>query len=161
MLFAYYEVLDPKLSMEELYEMNVSVLLPAFQKIAEFVDANKTFFQRILHFALTLTAKSDHKNDLSAGYIMSAEPYRKTEGIHYHFDRCPIAEFAKKHGYVNIMPAFCNADCPSMNMIHGTLIRKHTCANAHICDYWIVGDQSKNTKEHPKKTDTDGYWYND
>lgn len=36
-----------------------------------------------------------------------------------------------------------------------------TCANADICDYWIVGDESEAAKAHPKKTDDKGYWYND
>jgi hypothetical protein len=34
-------------------------------------------------------------------------------------------------------------------------------ANADICDYWIVGDESEEAKKHPKKTDEKGYWYND
>ena len=46
-------------------------------------------------------------------------------------------------------------------MIHGHLIRKHTCANSDICDYWIVGDVSEAAKEHHKKIDDKGYWYND
>ena len=41
------------------------------------------------------------------------------------------------------------------------MIRKHTCANSNVCDYWIVGDKSEATKEHPKKTDEKEYWYND
>ena len=50
---------------------------------------------------------------------------------------------------------------PAMEMIHGHLIRRYTCANADLCDYWIVGDESEAAKEHPKKMDDKGYWYND
>lgn len=158
MLFAYYEVLDPKPSIDELYEMNTAVLLPSFQKMAGIVNVNKPFFRRLLHLAFVITAS---KGFDPSGYIMKVEPYNKTEGVKYHFDRCPIAEFAKKHGYLDIMPAFCNADYPAMNVIHGALIRRHTCANSNICDYWITGDQSTIAKEHPLKTDDKGYWYND
>ena len=87
------------------------------------------------------------------------EPYSK-DGVRYHFDRCPVAEFAKAHGYLNIMPAFCNCDYPAMEYINAALIRKHTCANSDVCDYLIVGDESKTAKEHPKETDEQGYWYN-
>ena len=66
-----------------------------------------------------------------------------------------------KYGYLDIMPAFCNSDYPAMEYINAALIRKHTCANSDICDYWIVGDKSEEAKEHPKKTDEKGYWYND
>ncbi len=38
MLFAYYEVFDPKPSINELYEMNAAVFLSSFQKLA--VNAN-------------------------------------------------------------------------------------------------------------------------
>ena len=72
----------------------------------------------------------------------------------------PVAEFAKAHGYLNIMPAFCNCDYPAMEYINAALIRKHTCANSDVCDYLIVGDESKTAKEHPKETDEQGYWYN-
>lgn len=48
-----------------------------------------------------------------------------------------------------------------MEMIHGHLIRKYTCANSDKCDYRIVGDESEAAKKHPKKTDEKGYWYND
>lgn len=162
MLFAYYEVLDPKPSIDELYEMNVAVFLPAFQKLAGVVNANKPLLQRLLHLGFVLTAKKDRKlQKQSAGYIMEVEPYSKTEGVRYRFRRCPIAEFAKEHGYLDLMPAFCNTDYPAMGMINGALIRRQTCANSDLCDYWIVGDHSDIAKDHPRKTDEEGYWYNE
>lgn len=161
-LFAYYEALGHQPTLDELYEMNVAVFLPSFQKMARIINANKPLLRRLLHLAFVITAKRDSQAfDQPTGYIMKAEPYRKTEGVRYHFDRCPIAEFAKAHGYLNIMPAFCNADYPAMDVIHGALIRRHTCANSTICDYWIVGDESEYAKAHPRKTDEAGYWYND
>ena len=163
MLFAYYEALNHEPSMDELYEMNVEAFLPSFQKLAGVVNANKPVLRRLLHLGFVMTANSkDNKSpDQPTGYIMDVEPYSKTEGVRYHFDRCPIAEFGKAHGYLDIMPAFCNSDYPAMDIIHGALIRKHTCANSNICDYWIVGDESEIAKTHPRKTDEKGYWYND
>ena len=158
-LFAYYEVLNHEPSLDELYQMNCEVFLPEFKKMAGIVNANKSFLRRLLHLAFVMTAKTDEGRD--GGYIMKVEPYNKEEGVRYRFERCPIAEFAKGHGYLNIMPAFCNSDYPAMEYINAALIRKHTCANSDICDYWIVGDESREAKEHPRKTDSDGYWYND
>ena len=158
-LFAYYEVLNREPSLEELYQMNCEVFLPEFKKMAGIVNANKSFLRRLLHLAFVMTAKTDEGRD--GGYIMKVEPYNKEEGVRYRFERCPIAEFAKSHGYLNIMPAFCNSDYPAMEYINAALIRKHTCANSDACDYWIVGDKSQEAKEHPRKTDRDGYWYND
>lgn len=157
-LFAYYEALEHKPDMKELYEMNCEVFLPAFKKMAGIVNANRPLLRRALRLAFALTARTDEGR--VGGYIMKVEPYSK-DGVRYQFYRCPIAEFAKTHGYLNIMPAFCNSDYPAMEYINAALIRKHTCANSDVCDYWIVGDKSKMAEEHPKKTDEQGYWYND
>ena len=158
-LFAYYEVLNHEPSLDELYQMNCEVFLPEFKKMAGIVNANKSFYRRLLHLAFVMTAKTDEGRD--GGYIMKVEPYNKEEGVRYRFERCPIAEFAKSHGYLNIMPAFCNSDYPAMEYINAALIRKHSCANSDVCDYWIVGDESREANEHPRKTDSDGYWHND
>lgn len=162
-IFAYYEVQDQKPSVEELYEMNNQTFLPSFEILGKIVNANKPFLLRLMNVAFVSTAKKDSKNleKDPNGYIMKVEPYDKEKGIHYRFDRCPIAEFAKAHNYLDLMPAFCNGDYPAMNLMHAGLIRKHTCANSNTCDYWIVGDQSPYLKEHPRKKDEDGYWYND
>lgn len=92
---------------------------------------------------------------------MQVEPFDKEIGIRYSFTKCPIADFAREHGYVHLMPALCNPDYPMMEPAHGGLIRENTCARGGICDYWIVGDQSPYLKEHPRKTDEEGYWYNE
>lgn len=157
-MLAYYEVMNHEPSIDELYEMNCKVFLPSFKKMAGLVNANKPFFRRVLHLAFSKTAKIDE--GIEGGYIMKVEPYSK-DGIRYRFDRCPVSEFAKAHGYLNIMPAFCNCDYPALECINASLIRNHTCANSDVCDFLIVGDESEIAIEHPKKMDEQGYWYND
>ncbi|MBQ9300594.1 MAG: L-2-amino-thiazoline-4-carboxylic acid hydrolase [Clostridia bacterium] len=163
MIFAYYEALDRAPGMDELYDMNCEAFLTGFKGLAKVANANRPFVRRILHMAFRATAKSKYNCDprQPTGYIMKVDPYDRETGPRYIFERCPIAEFAKAHGYLDIMPAFCNSDYPAMEMIHGHLIRKYTCANADLCDYWIVGDESETAKAHPKKKDAKGYWYND
>lgn len=143
--------------------MNNQTFLPAFESLGRIVNANHPLMLRILQGTFVLTAKKDSRNpeERPTGYIMKVEPFDKKKGIHYQFDRCPIAEFAKEHNYLDLMPAFCNGDYSAMEMMHAGLIRKYTCANSDVCDYWIVGDKSPYLKEHPKKTDQKGYWYNE
>lgn len=162
-IFAFYEVQEKKPSLEELYEMNNQTFLPAFEALGKLVNANNGFLLRLMHAAFVSVAKRDNEriNEIPNGYIMRVEPYDKEEGIHYRFDRCPLAEFAKAHGYLELMPAFCNGDYLAMELMHAGLIRRYTCANSDVCDYWIVGDKSPHLKEHPKKTDEKGYWYNE
>ena len=55
---------------------------------------------------------------------------------------CPLAGFAKTHGYTEIMPWLCRVDERTASAIHARLIRHHTVAQGHeTCDYWYVGDQ--------------------
>lgn len=162
-LFAYYEALEEKPSLDELYEMNNRTFLPAFTFLGKMVNANRPCMAKLLHAAFVSTAKKDEKNanERPTGYLMKVDSYDKEKGIRYQFARCPIAEFARAHNYLHLMPAFCNGDYPAMALMHAGLIRAHTCANSDVCDYWIVGDQSPYLNEHPRKTDADGYWYNE
>lgn len=158
-VFALYEVLDPKPTIEELYDINNQVFLPSFQKLSKWINGNWIWVQRFLHCIFLFTAKNDEK--IKGGYVMKVEPFDPKVGVKYQFHHCPLATFAKEHGYQNIMPAFCNSDYPAMEAIHATLIRKHTCATGSLCDYWIVGNQSEYAKQFPKRINEEGYFYNE
>ena len=46
--------------------------------------------------------------------------------------------FAKKNGYSELMPYFCETDKAVMEHFGGTLYREHTVADGYEdCDYWI------------------------
>lgn len=134
-----------------------------FEKIGKIINANRPLCMRILQFSFQSAAKKDqaHETERPDNYIMRVEPFDKRLGVRYRFEKCPIADFAKKHGYLHLMPALCNGDYPLFEAMHSGLIRRHTCANGDVCDYWIVGSESEFLKEHPRKTDKDGYWYNE
>lgn len=164
-LFAYYEAMDEgeKPSVEELFEMNNALLLPPYERMGKLVDINKGFLRRLMNLVFVITGKKDNKlaKEIETGYIVKVEPYEKEIGIRYRYEQCPIAEFARANGYLDLMPAFCNGDYPALERIHARLIREKTCANSTICDYWIVGDRSRHVAEHPRKTDEKGFWYNE
>lgn len=162
-VFAYYEVQEKKPSLEELYEINNETFLPAFEKLGKLVNANNSFLLRLMQKVFVAVAKKDERiaEQTSAGYRMKVDPYAKEQGIRYRFEQCPLAEFAKAHRYLELMPAFCNGDYTAMEQLHAGLIRRHTCANGEVCDYWIVGDQSPCLKDHPRKVDEQGYWFNE
>ena len=161
-LFAYYEVLNHEPTVEEIYQMNLELLSPASRGM-KLLNANRPFSRRLMQHAFEATAKKDekHRVDWPGNYLMTVEKLSKTDGIHYRFDKCPIVHFAKKHGYLHLMPAICNTDYVLMENMHAGLIRKTTCANGACCDFWIVGDRHPALKEHPRKTDEAGYWYNE
>lgn len=41
-------------------------------------------------------------------YKMEVKPLKKGEPIRYRFTACPVAEFAKEHNLLDILPALCN-----------------------------------------------------
>ncbi len=152
-LSSYYLVCKEFSSVEEIEEMESSLFLPSFKKLS-FVDANKSSYKRLLHKAF-LSAKK--RCDKWGDYDMKVDPYEKGKPIHYVFRSCPVAEFAKEYGLLELMPAFCNPDYPGLAYMHAKLIRKSTCSNGDLCDYLIVGDKDPLAKEHPDYVNEEGY----
>ena len=152
-LMAYYVVCRDVTSLAEIEKMEGSLFLPAFRKL-RFVNVNHPFFKKLLHRAF-LNAK--RRCDKWGDYDMHVAPYRKDQPIYYEFTACPTAEFAKKHGLLEVMPALCNPDFEGMEFLHAKLVRKTTCSNGGRCDYTICGDQDAYLKDHPEYRDEAGY----
>ncbi len=81
-------------------------------------------------------------------YEMNISPYEKDKPIHYEFTSFPAAQFAKQFGLSEIMPALCNVDYKSMELIRAKLVRSGTCVDTDKCDYTIRGDKDKYVDEH-------------
>ena len=152
-LMAYYVVCRDVTSLAEIEEMEGELFLPAFRKMT-FVDCNKPFWKRIMYWAF---ASSKKKCDRWGDYQMSVAPYEKDKPIYYEFTACPVAEFAKQHGLLEVMPALCNPDYAGMELIHAKLVRTTTCSNGCRCDYTICGDRDDYAKAHPEYVDKAGY----
>ncbi len=152
-IMSYYVVCRSVTSFREIEEIEENLILPSFRRL-RFVDCNKPFWKRLMYRAFT-SAKSacDRWHD----YEMNVSAYDEDRPIRYEFTACPAAEFAKKYGLTDIMPALCNVDYASMECIHARLIRTTTCANGDRCDYTIVGDRDPYLKDHPEYRDAEGY----
>ena len=160
-LFAYYEILPEKPTLEAFAAVSDEYFhTPAF--LGHLVSLNWKPILRLGNLAASRVAQNNraHAADWPGQYLMTVLPFEPSQGIRFRFDRCPIAEFAKAHGYTELMPAMCNPDYPMMDTLHGYLIRTTTCANGNCCDYQIVGNQSEAAKAHPRKQRADGYWFN-
>lgn len=150
-LMAYYVVCGKGIA--EIEEMEGNLFLGAFRKM-KFVDCNKPFFKKLMYRAF-LNAKK--QCDKWGDFKMNVAPFEKDKPVYYEFTECPTAEFAKKHGLLEVMPALCNPDFEAMECIHARLVRKTTCANGEKCDYTICGDRSEYLREHPEYRDEYGY----
>ena len=52
---------------------------------------------------------------------------------------CPAAEFAKQYGLTEIMPALCNADYGSKELIRARLVRTMTCVDGGDRNQFLRG----------------------
>ena len=152
-LMAYYVVCKEVTSLSEMEEMEGNLFLPSFRRL-KFVDCNRPFFQKLMYRAF-LNAKK--QCDKWGDFQMNVAPFERDKPIYYEFTECPTAEFAKKHGLLEVMPALCNPDFEAMELIHARLVRKTTCSNGCKCDYTICGDRDDYLKEHPEYRDEQGY----
>ena len=152
-IMSYYVVCKAVTSFREIEEMEENLILPTFRKL-KFVDCNKPFWRKLMYKTF-VRAKSgcDKWHD----YEMSVAPYETDKPIYYEFTACPAAEFAIRHGLTDIMPALCNVDYASMELLHAKLVRTTTCVDGCRCDYTICGDKDPYVKEHPEYRDENGY----
>lgn len=152
-LMAYYVICKSVTNLDEIEEMEGNLFLPAFRKL-KFVNVNKSFFKRMLHFSFATAGKKCLKwND----YKMNVAAYQKGKPIYYEFTECPVAEFAKQFDLLEVMPALCNPDYTAMELLHAKLVRTTTCSNGSKCDYMICGDEDEYCRQHLEYKDAQGY----
>lgn len=152
-LMAYYTVCREVTSLSEIEEMEGNLFLTSFRKM-KFINANNPLVKRLIYRAF-LNAKK--QCDKWGDFKMYVAPFEKDKPIYYEFTECTTAEFAKKHGLLEVMPALCNPDFEAMELIHARLVRKTTCSNGCKCDYTICGDRDEYLKDHPEYRDEAGY----
>lgn len=155
-LMTYYVVCKEKTSLAEIEEMEGGLFLPAFRMMhaLPFLNANRPWVKKLLHksFASAQT-RCAAWND----YKMNVHPYDAAQPIYYEFTACPVADFAKQYGLLEVMPALCNPDYPAMELLHARLVRTTTCANGDKCDYAIYGDKDPCLAAHPEYVDEKDY----
>ena len=152
-IMCFYDVCRDVTTFREIEEIEENLILPAFRKL-RFVDANKPFWKKLMYRAFSTAQKHC---DTWHDYEMDVAPYENSKPIYYEFTACPAAEFAKRFGFADIMPALCNVDYASMELLHAKLVRTTTCVDGCRCDYTICGDKDPYVKELPEYWDENGY----
>ena len=157
-LFALYEVLPDKPALGVFEGLVNQVFVPQMQR-AFFVNLNRKPMLKLAHRIFDHIAQKScrHQQDWPGNYHMEVAPFDPELGIRYRFTSCPIADFARLHGYTHLMPAMCNPDYPALAALQAGLIRRKTCGEDDCCDYWIVGSHSHYLEEHSQYRDELGY----
>ncbi|MCR5168453.1 MAG: L-2-amino-thiazoline-4-carboxylic acid hydrolase, partial [Oscillospiraceae bacterium] len=111
----------------------------------------KYLYKSYLGYAAKVAAKRRHGEWLDT-WGMIVDPNKTDEGFAFTLVGCPIAEYAKKYGYMDIMPHMCALDHAYAKLMHARLIRTHTVATgADSCDYWYIPDKSRKAREYNGK----------
>lgn len=141
--FAYYECMNRDMPPDEITTMccEMTIMGRRGGQLSR-LDLNNALVRRILHTLLGLRARrlNRHREDGSwnNSWGMRINPLHHKEGISVHLVGCPIADFAKRNGYGELIPYFCEADKAIIEHLGGTLHREHTVADGYEdCDYWI------------------------
>lgn len=147
--FAIWEAADGKISIDDLRKITHEVMgFPLMKAVGIFVNANKSGLARL--------EKRMHKNAewlevhpqyKGVSWDFNFDKTKHSEGFYYHFTRCPLNDFARREGYLEVLPVMCEIDLLSASLMHAKLIRRQTLASGgEMCDYWFVGDKSPSAK---------------
>ncbi len=149
LFLALWEAADGKISVDDLREITRAVMqFPAMKVVGLFMNANKSGLEKL--------EKRMHKNAewlevhpqyKGVSWDFNFDKTKHSEGFYYHFTRCPLNDFARREGYLEVLPVMCEIDLLSAELMHAKLIRKQTLASGgECCDYWFVGDKSPSAK---------------
>ena len=149
LFLALWEAADGKISVDDLREITRAVMqFPAMKLVGLFVNANRSGLEKL--------EKRMHKNAewlevhpqyKGVSWDFNFDKTKHSEGFYYHFTRCPLNDFARREGYIEVLPVMCEIDLLSAELMHAKLIRKQALASGgDCCDYWFVGDKSPSAK---------------
>lgn len=143
---ALWKAADGKISIDGLREITHEMMSAPMLKMAGiFINANKPSGMKRLGNMMKKNAAwlEEHPQYKKASWDFNFDETKHSEGFYYHFTKCPLNDFARKEGYLDVLPVMCEIDLLTAGLMHAKLIREQTLASGgDICDYWFVGDKS-------------------
>jgi len=145
-VFAFYEAMDRKVENDVLQEVLWRMLLGGGdirkRKPIRF-RFNGTWLQRLVYVILWRYAAYANKKVDSGRWKntwkLAVNPENHENGISMPLMNCPVAAFAKRHGYEKLMPLFCGSDFKVAERYGMRLVREHTEAEGFSdCDFWYL-----------------------
>lgn len=154
-IFAYYEATKKTATLDEIEKLAVEALIGNNRTAGKIIDFNWKWVQKIYGYLYKILKKQTDKHIADGSWHNTwkfrLNPEGRDEGVSVHLIGCLVFDFAKAHGYLEIMPALCHSDYKIFEPFHCKMIRYHTVANGdEYCDFWQVGDKSKAWKNAEK-----------
>ena len=151
-VFAFYEAMNGQAGEDILQEILWSMLLGGgdiHKKKPIRFRFSGTWLQRFAYAILQRYASFTNERVDSGRWNntwkLAVNPEGHQNGISMPLMNCPVAAFAKKHGYEHLMPLFCGSDFRVAERYGMRLIRKHTEAEGvSDCDFWYLMKVTEN-----------------
>lgn len=146
-VLAVWKAADGKISVGDLREICVDMFsMPVLKVVGLFVNGNKDKGVKKFRAMIQKDAAwlDEHPQYKDVSWDFNIDDTKHEEGFYYHFTQCPLNNFARREGCLEVLPVMCDVDFLTAKLMHFKLHREHTLASGgKVCDYWYVGDKSK------------------
>lgn len=145
-VFAFYEAMNRNVEPDVLQEILWRMLLGGgdIRKTTPLrFRFSGTWLQKLAYVILrkyaVFTNRKVDSGRWKNTWKFAVNPEGHKNGISMPLMNCPVAAFAKKHGYEHLMPLFCGSDFKVAERYGLRLIRRHTEAEGFPdCDFWYL-----------------------
>lgn len=144
-VMAIWKAADGKISVNDLREICVGIMsMPVLKVVGLFINGNKKSgvrkFSKMIHKDAAWL--DEHPEYKAASWDFNFDETKHDKGFYYHFTQCPLNNFARREGCLEVLPVMCDVDFLTAKLMHFKLHREHTLASGgKVCDYWYVGDK--------------------
>lgn len=165
-MFALYEACDRQLTAQEITDFCDAYFNQMSKKKmgALKIDGNKIlskkWLRRLIYWVFGSYKKKADRfkgNKWNNTWGLELNPEQRSEGVSFHLCGCPLADFAKKHDMMEILPYMCNIDHKTAELMRLKLYRPRTVsAGYQKCEYWLIGDKSRFAEKFENVPDKNG-----
>lgn len=144
-VMAIWKAADGKISVNDLREICVGIMsMPVLKVVGLFINGNKKSgvrkFSKMIHKDAAWL--DEHPEYKAASWDFNFDETKYDKGFYYHFTQCPLNNFARREGCLEVLPVMCDVDFLTAKLMHFKLHREHTLASGgKVCDYWYLGDK--------------------
>jgi len=153
---SFYEASDHRIDGKAITEMAKSIV-GKYRFLRHIINVNRPWQMKLVRSAMykryvpyaKLVDEKVSQGQWGNTWRVKINPKNVDEGVAFDLIGCPLADYARENGYMNLLPYMCASDHLIPELVHAKLIRTHTCAlGSEACDYWYVGDESETVKAY-------------
>ena len=148
--FAVYKAANEKITIKALRMIaHDAISWKPLKLMGLFINANKPSGINSIRKMMLKNAEwlEKHPKYKKVSWDFNFDENKHRNGYYYHFTQCPLNNFARREGLIDVLRVMSDMDFLTASLMHAKLHRENTLAGGgKICDYWYVGDKVENPK---------------